>query len=124
MENEQRKHIAVDVENGVTVVTCLDSKMESDIASNDWNLEVAEALDSITDGRLVIDFRKVDLVTSRVMGYLLSVKFLAEKKGISLVLCGFNAYIAKAMSLTNLDSVFTIAKNRAAAISALKDKSA
>lgn len=122
MDNAQRKHISVEVEDGVTVVTCLDSKMESDIASNDWNLEVSEVIDKITERRLVIDFRKVDLVTSRVMGYLLSVKFLSEKKGIPLALCGFNAYIAKAMSLTNLDSVFLIAKNRAGAIEALKGK--
>lgn len=122
MDNAQRKHISVEVEDNVTVVTCLDAKMESDIASNDWNLEVSEVIDKMAERLLVIDFRKVDLVTSRVMGYLLSVKFLSEKKGIALALCGFNAYISKAMSLTNLDSVFLIAKNRAGAIEALKGK--
>lgn len=122
MENAQLKHITVEPENNSLVVTCLDAKMESDLSSNEWNLEISELLDTMSERILVIDFRKVELVTSRVMGYLLSLKFLAEKKGIALGLCGFNGYISKAMSLMNLDSVFVIGKNRQSILDTLQKR--
>jgi anti-sigma B factor antagonist len=59
-------------------------------------------------GHLLLDFSRVDYLSSAVLTELLRVNDKVLAHGGTLRLCGLNADIRKVFEITNLDKVFTI----------------
>ncbi|HLP84805.1 MAG TPA: STAS domain-containing protein [Phycisphaerales bacterium] len=69
--------------------------------------------------RIAIDLSQVEMMGSQALGMLINMrKEVAAKKG-KLVLCGVNSDILDALKITKLAALFTIVKDKPAAIAAL-----
>ncbi len=70
--------------------------------------DLADLVDRLVEPRLVVDFAKVNYVSSRVFGLMLGLyRRVAQKQG-RFVICGLNMHLAEMFSLMRLNMVFKI----------------
>jgi len=108
------------VEYGVTIVSFLDSRIldESNVQA------IADELNAIVDKSVrpavLIDFLKVEYLSSAVLGKLVALhKKTLATKGV-LKLCGMRPAIAQIFRVTKLDRVFDVHPDVAIAINAFR----
>lgn len=105
------------VDNGCTIATPEIEKLDKDDLNKRWGEEIFDLIDQLVDGdRLVIDFSKVELMSSSVLQILLSFRHTTTKRNIKFILCGLNKNNRAVFQITCLDRVFTIVEDEAAAI--------
>jgi anti-anti-sigma factor len=80
---------------------------------------VNEALATQTQHNLVIDFSKVDIVTSSSLSKLLKLRKLLIDSGHRLILCGLGCSTKGIFRVTALDQVFEFADNKASVLNTL-----
>ncbi len=69
--------------------------------------------------KMVIDFERVDFLSSAVLGLLIRISRKIDHAGGQLRLCGINRNIYNIFRITRLDRVFAIHDNRQTAIESL-----
>lgn len=70
--------------------------------------------------KILLDFASVNFLSSQALGVLLTVRLKAAKVGATLVLANVRARFGEILALTNLDKMFAIFDDRAAAIAHLR----
>ena len=104
--------ISVEYEGEATIATLTDEKIleESDIQALEGSL--MPLIESSERINLVLDFCKVQFLTSAVLGLLIRVsKKVYESQG-QLKLCGINKKILEIFKITRLDKIFEIYLDR------------
>jgi anti-sigma B factor antagonist len=74
-------------------------------------------IDNQFNGRLVIDFTRVEFLSSQAIGIVMGLnKKVSQIKGGKLVLCGVGPQLLQLLKITRLDRLLKIAKNQQEAI--------
>lgn len=124
-EFKDNQGLAVPVEvsqkDDAVIVTSITHKLDDDRIIEQWSGRLHEMLDQMNVPYLVVDFQHVQFATSRVLGCLLSLKYTAREKNITLGISGLNDFIMEAFTMTCLDRVFVIGKNIDKTIALLKE---
>ncbi len=107
--------IAVDYVRSAVVVTLNYEKIldEADIKSIEKS--VLPVIDDNDKIKLVLDFSKVQFLSSAMLGLLIRLKKTIEDKGGALRLSGINDKIMGVFKITRLDKIFTIMQDSATA---------
>ena len=95
-------------ENGVTVVHFKDSKILDEADIQQLGQELSALVESGEHAKLLLNFEKVDFLSSAALGKLISVKKKAKLANIDLKLCSIKQNLMEVFKLTNLDQVFEI----------------
>ncbi len=100
--------VAVNYNGGVVVVTIDREKIleEKDIISLEETLNpIIEENDPL---RMVVDFSKVEYLSSSVLGLLIRVNNIIKDRGGSMCLCNISSRIFGIFKITRLDKVFRV----------------
>jgi anti-sigma B factor antagonist len=111
--------IAVEYIDNAAIITFTDEKIleEKDIhALQESLMSVIEQAEHIN---LVLDFSKVNFLSSAVLGLLIRVSKKVYERDGKLVLCNINQKIYEIFKITRLNKIFDISKNLEEAISQL-----
>ena len=79
-----------------------------------------ETVLSNNDCDVVIDFFRVEVITSSNIGNLMILRNLLEEHGHQLIFCNVAVMTKYIFTVTGLDKVFTFVEDRSAALSALQ----
>jgi anti-sigma B factor antagonist len=117
-EPQARRRFNIDLVEGILVVTFTTPRIvqEEDIQAT---FEQLQALVDEKAGReLILDFRKVQFLSSSVLGRLVLLqKKVAATKG-RMILCAIAKEIFEVFKITKLDKVFTVKEDAKAALKA------
>lgn len=69
--------------------------------------------------RILLDLGNIGLVSSHALGMLLTLRMKAQRANVPLALCNASGTLANVMRLTNLDKLYELHPDRAAAMAAL-----
>ncbi len=109
-------NLVIKDDSGVTVVTFQESTV-IDAARID---QIAQALYKLIDKgsakHVLLDFSKVRLLASLMLGVLLTLKKKSEAKRGTLSLCGVREDLKKVFTVTNLDKSFSFFTDETAAL--------
>jgi anti-sigma B factor antagonist len=100
----------------VTVVRFLDPRITKPMEIEDLGQQLYEALERSKGSKLVVDFEPVAFLSSATLGKLISLHRKAQVCKAALRLCNLRREIREVFRLCNLDRVFDIREDRAAAI--------
>lgn len=84
--------------------------------------ELADAIDASTEKRIVLDFSKVQFMSSSMLGKLVKVNKQCKSFKIKLKLCSVSPDILEVFKITRLDKLFDIEADAEAARKALVKK--
>jgi anti-anti-sigma factor len=73
-----------------------------------------------SDRDVIVDFSKVDIVTSSSLSKLLNIRKLLHDHGRRLILCGLSADCMAIFVVAGLDQVFEFAEDKSEAVEAIK----
>ncbi|MCL2348566.1 MAG: STAS domain-containing protein [Planctomycetaceae bacterium] len=96
--------------NDVTVVTCLDMKLNDEYTIQEWGDQMMTVIESGECKKLVIDFTKVRFMSSSALRVLITVQKKTDFYQIPFLLCSLGDDILEIFKITNLDSIFEIRK--------------
>jgi anti-sigma B factor antagonist len=115
---QPRRRLEVKTVEGVTVVRFAAPRIvqEEDIQATFEQLQ--GVLDEKRVRDLVLDFRKVQFLSSAVLGRLILAHKKLQSAGGRVVLCGVASEILEVFKITKLDKVFTITEDAKAALAA------
>ncbi len=104
-------------ENGdVTVVRFLDPRVTNPLEIEELGRQLYQVLDSKRGLKLVIDFSPVEFISSAMIGKLISLNRKVKVGKSALRLCSMRREIRDIFHLCNLERVFDIRADQAAAI--------
>jgi anti-sigma B factor antagonist len=106
---------------GVHVITFTDRLLFDDRTVREVSEQLGAALPN--DGKpikLVLDFTGVDLISSSLLGKLILLQRRVDGSGGKLRLCELSATVQSVFRTSNLDRLFGIVRDRAAALTELK----
>src|SRR5947209_13555414 len=106
--------------DGMQVITFADRLLFDDRTVREVSDQIAAALPN--DGkpiRLVLDFSGVDLISSSLLGKLILLQRRVDGSGGKLRLCELSPTVQSVFKTSNLDRLFGIVRDRAAAIEAM-----
>ncbi len=113
--------VAVNYNSGVVVVTIDREKIleEKDIQSLEETINpIIEENDPL---RMVIDFSKVEYLSSSVLGLLIRVNNIIKERGGSMCLCNISSRIYGIFKITRLDKVFHVFDKTEEAVTHLRN---
>jgi anti-anti-sigma factor len=105
--------------DNVVVLHCLDSKLNDEYTIQEWGDQMTAVAESVTKA-LIIDFTKVQFMSSSALRVLITLQKTTDTNGIPLLLCGLNDDIVEIFKITNLDTIFKIRKGAEEAIRSLQ----
>jgi anti-sigma B factor antagonist len=111
-----RRHLDVENVEGVLLICFTTPRVvqEEDIQAIFEQLQ--GLLDNKTGQELVLDFRKVQFLSSAVLGQLILLQKRAVSTGGRMVLCGIAKEIFEVFKITKLDKLFNIKEDAKAAL--------
>lgn len=111
----------LDVSNvgNATVVRFVDRKILDAANIEQLGSELISLVDSQPEIRLVLDFSKVEFMSSAALGKLVKLEKKVKEKGGKVRLCNIRPEIFEVFQITNLHRVFGIHKSEADAIASL-----
>ncbi|MGO9112480.1 MAG: STAS domain-containing protein [Thermoguttaceae bacterium] len=101
---------------GVTVVRFLDSRVTKPLEIEELGSQLYKALEFKKGSKLVIDFSLVEFLSSATIGKLISLNRKVNLAKSALRLCSLRQEIRDVFHLCNLERVFDIREDQAAAI--------
>ncbi len=107
--------VAVDYVRSAVVVTLNYEKILDEVDIKSIEKSVLPVIDDNDNIKLVLDFSKVQFLSSAMLGLLIRVKKIVEDKGGELRLSCINSKIMGVFKITRLDKVFKIVENTVAA---------
>lgn len=113
---QARRRLDVETVEGILVVRFTAPRIVQEEEIQSAFEQLQQLLDEKGGREVVLDFRKVQFLSSSALGRLILLqKKLASAKG-RLVLCGIAKEIFEVFKITKLDKVFTIKEDEAAAL--------
>jgi anti-anti-sigma factor len=88
--------------SGITVLTLLETKLNDAERASALREQLVMALHASPDGRLIIDMKHVEYVTSAALLPFIAARKAAEEKGGQIVLCNLAAVVAKVLTVSQL----------------------
>jgi len=83
--------------------------------------ELLEVANSLTEGKLLLNFKEVTFMSSAMLGKLIQLSKHCRAGGIDLKLCGISQEIMKIFAMMKLDRMFDIRRDQAAALKAFSE---
>jgi anti-sigma B factor antagonist len=110
------KHLRIEMISGVTVVTPINSQLltEADIAS--FGEELYHLLDDEDHRRLVINFAKLEFLSSTAVGKLINLKKKVTAVDGKLKFCCVGPNLSEIFRISALDRIFEIYKDEQSAL--------
>ncbi len=113
---QPRRQLNVDLVEGIILVTFTAPRIVQEKAIQSTFEQLQRLVDEKPGRELVLDFRKVQFLSSSVLGRLVLLhKKVASAKG-RLLLCGIAKEIFEVFKITKLDKVFTVKEDAKAAL--------
>ncbi len=103
-------------EGSAVVATLQDTTLTDDEIIKEVIAELLELITRCKHSHLVIDFSKVEFLSTVFLGQLISLKMSAAKSETKLILCGFSVFIMEAIHIVAFDRVFQIVGTREEAL--------
>lgn len=117
-------HLEVDDVNGVTVVRLLDPSLDHLARIMDVSQELSRLIEEKGIGHILLDMGPVKMVSSVMLGKLISLQSRLASNDAKLVLCNLHPRVQEICAITKLTRLFTIQPDRAAGLAALGAQSA
>jgi len=105
--------------NDVVVVLCLDSKLNDEYMIQEWGDQLEAVAETVTKA-LILDFGKVEFMSSSALRELITLQKTTDLNGVPLLLCSLNDDIMGIFKITNLETIFKIRKGVDEAIRSLQ----
>ena len=91
----------------VTVVNFHDSSILDTVQVQQIGEELYDLVDSKARRKLILDFSKVQLLSSSALGVLITLRKKADQIKGQVVICGLRQDLRKIFKITNLERLFT-----------------
>ena len=114
--------IALDSEDGVTVVRFLDRQIMDDRLVREAFDQLDAAIPASQPLALILDLSGVNMISSAFIGKIVLLERRAQRSGGLLRLCELSRTVADVLHTTNLDRVLKIARDRREAREAFEPK--
>jgi len=113
---QARRRLTVDLVEGILLVCFTTPRIvqEEDIQATFEQLQAL--VDEKTGREFVLDFRKVQFLSSSVLGRLILLQKKVTSTGGRVVMCGIAKEIFEVFKITKLDKVFTVKEDAKAAL--------
>ncbi|MEN0110290.1 MAG: STAS domain-containing protein [Planctomycetota bacterium] len=108
--------------DGVLFVQLQDARLLDEARIQAVEKELDAAIDATTENGIVLDFSKVEFMSSSMLGKLVKTHKKCKGFKVKLKLCGVSADILEVFKITRLDKVFDIEKDADSARNALLKK--
>lgn len=116
---EQQPKLKVRRQGKVQVVEFEDRKILEELVITQIGEQLSELIEASEEPRLVLDFRKVEHLSSAALGVLITLnKQIAERQG-KLALANIQPQIYEVFKITRLNKLFTIESTADTAVQAL-----
>lgn len=109
---------------GVTIVRCVDSRIQDQALVQQWTDELSQLADAIQEKLLVMDLSNVQFLASAALNKLVVLNRTLKKRGGVFVLSEVQGPIRDMFSVTNLDKLLPLAETEDEAIKMCQAKSA
>jgi len=111
--------IEVNESSGVSVIRFKDEKIIDPESIQQLGLELFSLIEKDQRTKLVLNFSKVDFLSSAALGKLITFEKKAKKAGSELILTNISPEIFQVFAITNLDKLFKIKDSEADALAVL-----
>jgi anti-sigma B factor antagonist len=101
---------------GATVVTLLDHRVSDDGTLQELGRELVRLVEVDGAERLVLDFSRVEFMSSAALGQLIILDKKLKARGGQLVLCHLRPELREIFVLTKLDRLFDVREDEAEAL--------
>lgn len=119
MSDEQQPKLRILQRGKIRVVEFEDRKILEDIVISQIGVQLSELVDEQPEPRLVLDFKKVEHLSSAALGVLITLdKQVNERQG-KLALANIQPQIYEVFRITRLNKLFNIQSSADAAIQAV-----
>lgn len=112
--------IKIEEQKGVTVATFVNVVMLDETSIKEPGDALEELIKSSEKINLVIDFSKIEFVSSAVLGRLVKIRKIVKTRGSKLALCGMAKDLKQIFKVTKLDKAFKIHDTREKALKSFR----
>lgn len=88
------------------LITCLDECLDNEEIIEHWGKEINGLILNNPDKNVIINFKKVTILTSSGLRNLVMFRYLLDSHGLKIGLCGLNKEIKGVLHMTCLDTLF------------------
>lgn len=106
-----QQRIEVSEEGGITIVALTDKRYLGDPQIQETKDQLYALVDDQNKHRIIIDFHRVEYLSSLLLGGLITLKKKVGAAQGNLVLCGIDPAIYATFEVTKLDKFFTTVKD-------------
>lgn len=104
-------HINVTRRDGVDIVEFVDRKILDELSISELSDQLRAVAEATPAVRLVLDFARVDHLSSAALGMLITLDKLVKERHGKLRLCNINPQIFEVFKITRLNKLFEIRKS-------------
>ncbi|NOS99177.1 MAG: STAS domain-containing protein [Phycisphaerales bacterium] len=104
-------HINVTKRDGVDVVEFVDRKILDELSISELGDQLRTVADATPAVRLILDFARVEHLSSAALGMLITLDKLVKERNGKLRLCNINPQIFEVFKITRLNKMFEIRKS-------------
>lgn len=118
----QEAQLVVTQEQGISIVNFAKPTLMDSYHVSQVEKEMTVLIEKGHLRKIVLDFSVLQMLSSRALGVLLTIRQKLEPLGGKIVICGIDPKLYRVFKITNLQSVFDFYDDRASAIEALKEQ--
>ena len=107
--------IASQTKDGILTIYFLHPRVLDEAQLELLAKEILEELDKTTEERVILDFQKVEFMSSSMLGKLVQIHKKCKEFKVKLKLCSIDKEILQVFKITKLDKLFDIEPDEAAA---------
>jgi anti-anti-sigma factor len=120
----QSQRIQISDQNGTRVVKFLDRRLYDDVVVGETAEQLMAALPRAGKQVLILDFSGVESISSSMLVKLLLLQRQVDARRLSMRLCELSSSVKSVLQTTNLERLFRIDRDLAAALEAARAGSA
>ena len=94
--------------SGILTIYFVDTKLLDESKMQQVNRELTELLDKTDEENVILDFRRIEFMSSAMLGKLVQIHKRCKEYKVKLKLCNISAEIRKVFKITKLDKLFEI----------------
>ncbi|MGL4421275.1 MAG: STAS domain-containing protein [Gemmataceae bacterium] len=117
-DKPRRQRIVVEDMGDVTVVNFVDKKILDEQNIQMIGDDLFRLVDELGRRKLLLDFQKVEFMSSAALGKLIRLDQRLKQVGGKLILCGISKSIMEIFEITKLDRMLKIVKDETAGVNA------
>lgn len=108
-------------ENGVSLVCFQHARILDEATVQTLGSELVEAGARAKNGKLLLDFSNVLLMSSAMIGRLVDLRNRCKKNGIQLAFCGITENVAEVFKIMKINELVEIYSNKSSAVDAMQE---